>query len=58
VRLRVPSGKITNELPARSAWAGALNRRPALFRIAALQRHESSASKCRHQDRQLAEFAL
>ena len=41
VRLRVPSGKIRNEFPSRSASAGLLDRRQALLGVAALEWDES-----------------
>ena len=58
VRLRVPSGKIRNELPARSDSAPRGDRRHRLVAIAAFDRDEPADVEHRAHDRELAQLRL
>ena len=58
VRLRVPSGKIRNEAPARRGFGRAVDCRQALLGIAALEGDEARQVEPAHEDRQLAQFGL
>ena len=58
VRLRVPSGKIRNELPSRRAVGRALDGGQALLAIAAFERHEAGEIEGAHEHRQLPQLGL
>ena len=58
VRLRVPSGKIRNELPGAQRVGRRVDRRQALLGIAALERHEAGQVERLHEHGQLAKFGL
>ena len=58
VRLRVPSGKIRNELPARSASAAPIDGREALLGVAPLERDEAGEIEGTHEHRQLAQLGF
>ena len=58
VRLRVPSGKIRNELPALSDSAPLRNRLHGLLPVAALDGNEAADVEHRPHDRELVELRL
>ena len=58
LRLRVPSGKIRKELPARIDSARAIDRRHRRFAAIALDRHEAAGDHHRAQHRQLRQLGL
>ena len=58
VRLRVPSGKMRNELPCADRGRGHVDRGQRLVAAAALDRHEPAGLHHHAEDRQLAQFGL
>ena len=58
VRLRVPSGKIRNELPARIDAARDVDRRQRRVAVVALHRHEPAGFHHHAEHRQLAQLGL
>ena len=58
VRLRVPSGKMRNELPVPQRAGRAVDGRQALLGVAALERNEAGEVECPAQHRQLPQLAL
>ena len=58
VRLRVPSGKIRNELPDANRLGGAIDRRHRRFAPIALDRHEPAGDHHRAEHRKLGQLGL